>query len=128
MFDDELGDTIGLAGVPISDRPEFNNGSSYFADFGNYLWNVLGRRPVARAYCDDMATPTREGCTKMILGALTTALDALTTAQETDVMADWTRPADMIRFEGQGAGSVPAIPWQNRGTYNHVAEITGRRP
>ena len=43
-------------------------------------------------------------------------------------MADWTRAADMIAFEAQGGGSVPDIPWQNRGTYNHVAEIIGRRP
>ena len=128
VFDDELGDTMDLAGVPVSDRPEFNNGSSYFADFGNHLANVLARRKMARPYCDDMKTPVREGCTRIILAALTSALDALETEQETDVMADWTRPADMIRFEGQGAGSVPAIPWQNRGTYNHIAEITGRRP
>jgi acyl-homoserine lactone acylase PvdQ len=129
VFEDELGDAMGLAGVPRSDRPEFNNGSSYFADFGNYLANLLSRRPLARNYCDDLkTTAVREGCGAALLTALRSALEALTTAQETEDLSALTRPADTISFEAQGGGSVPDIPWQNRGTYNHVAEITARRP
>jgi hypothetical protein len=26
-------------------------------------------------------------------------------------------------FSNQGAGSVTPIPWQNRGTHNHVVEV-----
>ena len=128
VFDDELGDAMSLAGVPVSDRPEFNNGSSYFADFGNHLANVLARRRMALPYCDQLATPRNEGCTAAIVAALRDALADLSSAQETEDMTKWTRDADVIRFGSQGAGSVPDIPWQNRGTYNHIAEITGRRP
>jgi hypothetical protein len=35
----------------------------------------------------------------------------------------WTVPAENIEFFNLGAGSVDPIPWQNRGTHNHVVEI-----
>lgn len=38
-------------------------------------------------------------------------------------MSAWTAPAGWIEFSNQGAGDVPGIPWQNRGTHNHVVEI-----
>jgi hypothetical protein len=43
-------------------------------------------------------------------------------------MSAWTWPADYIEFSVQGATGVDPIPWQNRGTYNHVIEVTGSRP
>jgi acyl-homoserine lactone acylase PvdQ len=127
VYDDELGDAIGLAGVPIADLPD-SQGGGFWADFGNYLQNLLARRPVARPYCDDMATPAGESCATTITAALRAALAKLSTDQGTADMTKWTRDADMIHFTAQGAGTVDDIPWQNRGTYNHVAEITGHRP
>jgi hypothetical protein len=38
-------------------------------------------------------------------------------------MATWTVPAENIVFQELGAGSVDPIPWQNRGTHNHIIEI-----
>ncbi len=40
-------------------------------------------------------------------------------------MSEWTTDAWMIKFSALGFGSVPNIPWQNRGTHNHVVEILG---
>gem|GEM_PF-5686753 len=38
-------------------------------------------------------------------------------------MSKWTAPAEWIEFQEFGASSVERIPWQNRGTHNHVVEV-----
>jgi hypothetical protein len=37
----------------------------------------------------------------------------------------WRSPADYIEFTEVGGLSAEAIPWQNRGTYNHAIEAIG---
>ncbi|MDQ4025921.1 MAG: penicillin acylase family protein [Actinomycetota bacterium] len=118
VFDDELGaDAYDLVGTPVTDR-----GMRH--DFSSYLDNLFSkrRRSYARNYCDDMGTPEKETCKHQVAKSLTDALAALKEAQGEDVTA-WTTDAWMIEFQELGLGSVDPIPWQNRGTHNHVVEV-----
>ena len=127
VFDDELGpEGLDLIGAPITDySPE--QGSSWWFDFSTYLKNLFKRKTrnaYARNYCDDMTTGKVETCALQALRALEDAYN-LVKADQGPVMADWTKPAENIVFQEFGAGSVDPIPWQNRGTHNHVVEVLG---
>lgn len=119
VFDDEIGpDAYDLVPTPTSDRDQWH-------DFSSFLLNTMNkssRKQLARNYCDDISTPARESCGAQVIEALDAALAQLTTDQGEDMSA-WTAEAWMITFEALGVGSVPDIPWQNRGTHNQVIEI-----
>lgn len=123
VFDDELGaEGFELIGAPVSDYSP-SGGSSFFFDFSSYLANLFdGTGGYARNYCDDRATKEDESCAQMVSRAFTEAVAAVSEAQGTDPSA-WTTPAENLAFQAFGAGSVEGIPWQNRGTHNHVVEI-----
>ncbi|MFN2588505.1 MAG: penicillin acylase family protein, partial [Actinomycetota bacterium] len=124
VFDDELGaDAYDLVGTPVSDRAMRHDFSSYL---GN-LFSKRGRRAYARNYCDDMGTPGKESCKDQVAKSLTDALTALKEDQGDDPTA-WTTDAWMIEFASLGLGSADPIPWQNRGTHNHVVEILRKAP
>jgi acyl-homoserine lactone acylase PvdQ len=124
VFDDEIGaDAYDLVGTPVTDRDMWHDFSSYL---GN-LFSKAGRRGYARNYCDDMGTPEKETCKAQVAASLTDALAALKEAQGEDVTA-WTTDAWMITFDELGLGSVDPIPWQNRGTHNHVVEVLKKAP
>jgi hypothetical protein len=57
-----------------------------------------------------------------VVEALKKALTKLTADQGADMSA-WTTPREDIVFQSFGAETVPNIPWQNRGTHNHIVEI-----
>ncbi len=125
IFDDELG-TGGydLTGAPISDY-EPAQGSSFFFDFSSYLENLFrgsSRERYARNYCDDMTTAKTESCKAQMAAAFTAALAQVRKDQGED-MTKWSKEAENIVFREFGAGSVDPIPWQNRGTHNHVVEV-----
>jgi acyl-homoserine lactone acylase PvdQ len=128
IFDDEIGGTgyelLAPMGAPITDyTPE--SGSSFWNDFSSYLRNLFRRRTadrLSRNYCDDMTTGRDESCRALVSDALREALDRLAEDQGQD-MAAWTTPAENIVWQNLGAGSLDPIPWQNRGTHNHVVEI-----
>jgi len=119
VFDDEIGpDAYDLVPTAISDQDQWH-------DFSSFLHNTMSkgpRRQLARNYCDDISTPDRENCGAQVIKALDAALAQLTTDQGEDMSA-WTAEAWMISFSSLGLGSAPDIPWQNRGTHNHVVEI-----
>ena len=119
VFDDEIGpDAYDLVPTPVSDRDQWH-------DFSSFLLNTFNKRSrsaLARNYCDDIGTPERETCSAQVIKALDAALTELTTDQGEDMSA-WETDAWMIAFQELGLGSVPTIPWQNRGTHNHVVEI-----
>jgi acyl-homoserine lactone acylase PvdQ len=118
VFDDELGASkYRLVPAPVL-------GSSMWFDFSSYL-DVLfdrGGRGMARDYCDNMKTNRRESCSQMIAKSLRQAVAGLRADQGSDP-STWTAPAEWIEFQTFGAGSVDRIPWQNRGTHNHVIEV-----
>ena len=128
VFDDELGpEGFDLIGAPITDY-EPSQGSSWWFDFSSYLKNLFKRKTreaYVRNYCDDMTTTDKkETCADQVVLALRDAFDRVK-ADQGPVIADWTKPAENIVFQEFGAGSVSPIPWQNRGTHNHVVEILG---
>jgi penicillin amidase len=127
VFDDEIGpegyDLIAPMGAPITDySPE--SGSSFWFDFSAYLSNLFsgGSADFARDYCDNMSTKPKESCKTLVADGLKKALDALAADQGQD-MSKWTTPAENIEWSNLGGGSLDPIPWQNRGTHNHVVEI-----
>ena len=124
IFDDEIGaDAYDLVGTPVTDQDMWH-------DFSSYVLNAFKKksaRSYARNYCDDMGTPRKESCRDQVVKALDAALAALKEAQGDDMSA-WTTDAWMISFGSLGLGSVPDIPWQNRGTHNHAVEILRKAP
>jgi acyl-homoserine lactone acylase PvdQ len=123
VFDDELGADAYRFGPPVTDYDPAG-GSSFYFDFSNYLYDLFSKAGAKRYrldYCDDVETDGRETCKDQVTKALTQAVEQLTAAQGAD-MASWITPGEWIVFEEFGAGSVDPIPWQNRGTHNHVVE------
>jgi hypothetical protein len=126
IFDDELGEDGYelMAGAPISDYSPAG-GSSFFFDFSSYVSNLFNGKAAkgyARDYCDDLETNKSETCKQAVIDAFEAAVAALIEEHGED-MSQWTAPAENLSFQALGAGSVPGIPWQNRGTHNHVVEI-----
>ncbi|MGH2748059.1 MAG: penicillin acylase family protein [Actinomycetota bacterium] len=125
VFDDELGeDGFELIGMSVS---SYNpaGGSSFFHDFSSVLANVFdptASEAYARNYCDNRETDERESCGQVVMDALVQALTEIAEEQGQD-MSLWTKEAENIEFSPLDVGSVPDIPWQNRGTHNHVVEI-----
>jgi hypothetical protein len=119
VFDDEIGaDAYDLVPTPVSDQDQWHDFSSFLLN----TFNRSSRKQLARNYCDDISTPDRENCGVQVVKALDAAITALTTDQGEDMTA-WGTDAWMITFSSLGLGSAPDIPWQNRGTHNHVVEI-----
>ncbi|MDQ4145205.1 MAG: penicillin acylase family protein [Actinomycetota bacterium] len=121
VFADELGgEAPGRVPAPVFDH-------DMWFDFSSYLKNVFNRRAregMARNYCDDVKTNGTETCANVVLSSLLGALDDIRKDQGQD-MSQWKADAEWIDFMNLGAGSVERIPWQNRGTHNHVVEILG---
>ncbi len=119
IFDDELGeDGYDLVEAPVI-------GSSMWFDYSSYLDVIFkkgARKHMARRYCDDMETKRRESCRSVVVKALKKTISQLSKEQGQNP-GNWTFPAEWIEFSAQGAGSVPHIPWQNRGTHNQVIEV-----
>ncbi len=128
IYDDEIGkEGYDLLRTPITDY--FPNtlaaGSSFFFDFSAYLKNLFNpraKRKLARDYCDDRSTNGAETCKEVVAASFKSAYDKLVADQGADMSA-WEVPAENIIFQELGAGTVDPIPWQNRGTHNHVVEI-----
>jgi acyl-homoserine lactone acylase PvdQ len=126
IFDDELGpEGYDLIAAPVTDyTPE--GGSSFWFDFSSYLRNMFNPKSkvtFALDYCDNRESSAKETCRKLVLSSLIDALSKLAKDQKEPDMTKWTKPAENIVFQELGAGSVDPIPWQNRGTHNHVVEI-----
>jgi acyl-homoserine lactone acylase PvdQ len=132
VFNDELGQGFfALAGgrLPVSDYNP-SGGSSFFFDFSNYLGNLFRANAsdeLSRDYCDKMGTTKVETCKKLVARSLTQAVNRLRNQQGND-MSQWSTPAENLVFQNLGAGSVEPIPWQNRGTHNHVVEVLSDAP
>ena len=119
VFSDELaGDAPGAVPAPVFDH-------DMWFDFSSYLKNVFNRnarKRLVRNYCDNVTTNAKETCVDAAFKSLLAALGELRTERGQD-MSQWKADAEWIEFMNLGAGSVQRIPWQNRGTHNHVVEI-----
>lgn len=135
-FDDEIGEDGYelMVDAPITNYNPKNGGGFWF-DHSSFMQNLLRnkwrKQAFSRNYCNDISTPGKETCVDQVAGALTDALAQLTEEQGEDMSA-WTTAAENIDFTGHtdsaSAGSVALIPWQNRGSENHVVEILRRAP
>ena len=125
IFDDEIGaDDYDLIPAPLTNYNPAGGGGFWF-DFSTYLENLFrksSRTEYARNYCDDMSTKKAETCAAQMAAAFKDAM-AKVRAEHGEDMSAWEEPAENIVFTEFGAGSVPPIPWQNRGTHNHVVEV-----
>lgn len=131
IFDDEIGaESYDLVPAPITNYEPAGGGGFWF-DFSSYIENLFratSRRAYARNYCDDMTTENkRETCGEQVAAAFAQALQKVRQEHGQDMSA-WNKPAENIVFTEFGAGSVPEIPWQNRGTHNHVVEVLSDAP
>lgn len=134
IFDDEIGkDGYALMrDAPITNYTPRSGGGFWF-DFSSYLYNLFKKDLRQRAFsldvCDNIETEERERCQTHIVESLVRALAKLTEEQGQD-MAAWSTPAENISFTRNAnsatAGSVDDIPWQNRGSENHIIEVTGK--
>jgi acyl-homoserine lactone acylase PvdQ len=125
LFVDELGGAT--YGFRIADDAAHSNGSSYFFDSTNYMWNALGNEGFLDVdYCDNVDTDFTESCAAQVQSAFDAAVAELVADQGSDP-ASWTWPADYIEFSEVGAQTAEPIPWQNRGTYNHAVEVLSGR-
>lgn len=127
VYDDELGeDGYALLMAPVTDYVPAG-GSNFWFDMSSYLKNLFNKKKAKRLalpYCDDRTTKDeREKCRTLVVESLEAALQELTTAQGSATASEWTTPREDIEFQAFGFGSVDPIPWQNRGTHNHVVEI-----
>jgi acyl-homoserine lactone acylase PvdQ len=124
VFDDEIGpDAYDLVPTPVTDRDMWHDFSTYLDN----LFSKRARRGLARNYCDDLETNPKETCKDQVVAALDDALASLKESQGEDLTA-WTTDAWMIEFQALGLASADPIPWQNRGTHNHVVEILRKAP
>jgi hypothetical protein len=128
IYDDELGkeafDFMGGAAAINDYSPA--GGSSFFFDFSSHVKNLFDRRTrrsLTVNYCDNQFTKNkREGCRAMAIRTLKAAIKALMENQGDDMSA-WTKAREDIEMSSQGAGPTYMIPWQNRGTHNHLVEV-----
>ncbi len=130
-FDDEIGEDgyALMADAPVTNYNPANGGGFWF-DFSSYLYNLFKPKLSARAFstdrCDNITTEESETCRDLAAAALKAALALLIEEQGEDMSA-WTMPAENISFtdnaNSASAGSVDDIPWQNRGSENHIVEI-----
>ncbi len=123
VFSDELGD-LGTLGIQKTADPRVNNGSAYFISYADYLWNLVSGHAdkYSRDYCDNIDSAATETCAQQIQAAFDTAITDLSAAQG-DNPATWEWEADYIEFSSLGTPSVAPMPWQNRGTWNHIVQI-----
>jgi hypothetical protein len=126
-----------------------------FGDFGwdwssqvqKDLRSVLGRPEkdrYSRIYCGGPRKQpksrgaerwARRACREVLLSTLSDAYKEVSAAQGSDDPSDWKvfatcddpETCDEIVPNTSGAVETPPFPWQNRGTYHQVDEITGHR-
>jgi hypothetical protein len=126
LFDKVVSDVLGLG-----DFDQWDWGTQVQKD----LRSVLKRKEpgrYSRLYCGP-----RKQCRTRLLGALRAAVVATTNKYGSADPAQWKVPAtcpksdppqcDQIVPNTAGAIDTPPFPWQNRGTYHQVVELTQHR-
>jgi acyl-homoserine lactone acylase PvdQ len=137
LFDKIVSGFLGL------DRLDWDWASQVQKD----LRRVLGRRErgrYSRVYCGGPArglvrgkrlAKVRRHCRSILLSTLDDAIAEVRQKQGSDDAANWKVPAtcekpvecDQEVPTDLGAVDTPPFPWQNRGTFHQVVELTGRR-
>ena len=132
LLDAVIGDELGEAEWPqrVEDHPRQGVGSAFNGGQANFLHKdlrqVLGD-PVAgarsRTYCG-----TLDACRNAIAGAFVAAADALEAAFGSADVASWVYDdaQDEIVQSAVGIATLPNLRWQNRPTFQQVAQPGAR--
>jgi acyl-homoserine lactone acylase PvdQ len=123
IFFDEIAPLRGQLGVGTVDYPG-PGGSAFFDGMFNHVLHVLDPSPSLTPEHDWL---NGETASHVVGRAVDRALAALGVDSAADIDA-LTMPREEIVFSSQGAHAPYRIHWVNRGTWTHIAEITGRRP
>ena len=113
------------------------NGWDWASHVDKDLRMVLGRKvrgPHSQIYCGG-AKPrgARKRCRNVLLKTLRVAVEQTSKEQASDDPAAWKVQAicdegcDNIEPTELGAVGTPPFPWQNRGTFHQVVEMSGHR-
>jgi hypothetical protein len=128
-----LGDYVDVLPEPLDDHPRGHigsafNGISWYGYLNKDLRTVLGR-PVrgaySRSYCGSAAS-CRTALTASLHAAVAAALATQDVSSVDALTYDKTR--DSILSVPAGVVGVRPIDWQNRPTFQQVAQFTAHRP
>src|SRR4051812_24386381 len=130
LFDKVVGEFLGLG------RLDWDWSSQVQKD----LRNVLGRKVRGRysqVYCGGPSRKrARSRCRTILLSTLREAIAEVEQKQGSDDPGQWTVKAtcdkttevcDQKVPTDLGAVDTPPFPWQNRGTFHQIVELTGKR-
>ncbi|HZP40978.1 MAG TPA: penicillin acylase family protein [Candidatus Binatia bacterium] len=126
VFDPQLGGLYDQIPLAFDDAPGSHVGSAYQAGWYGYLVRTLraARRKKGIHYrvlhCAD---GTKRGCATAVASSLAAAVAELNAAFGS--MSRWHADPkqDEIQFALGGLAAQPAIPWQNRPTFQQVVQI-----
>lgn len=124
IFFDDLGDLRHLIGFDAVDEPG-PGGSAFFDGMFNHVLHVLDPNTSLPPQYEHWLNGETES--HVVSAALDKALAKLGVDSDAELDA-LTMPREEIVFSSQGAHEPYRIHWVNRGTWTHIAEITGRRP
>jgi hypothetical protein len=117
-----IGNAAQYLGYGIADLPN-DTGDAFFGGMWNNVLHILDPHsslPPEHDWLGESAPRT------VVTRALVEALDSL--GAHSPAAIDGLRMKDVfVAFTALGAHPEIHIPWVNRGTWTHVAEITGRR-
>ncbi len=130
VFDATSGHAIDNLGITIDDGNRRNHIGSSFQDgvYGHIrkdLSRVFGlpvQGPFSRMYCGNGVA---SACRDALWSSLSAAAADLETEFSSASVADWKRQIadEEIHHVAAGVTSVPAIPWQNRPTFQQVVQV-----
>jgi len=129
VFDPQLDGLYDVVGVGLHDSPGGHLGSAFQGAFYGAVAKALrqgrGRAVKGRYRALRCGGGTRKACAAAVQASLRTAVAALEAEQGSPDPAAWRVEAsrDEIRFSIGGLVQTPAIPWQNRPTFQQVVQI-----
>jgi acyl-homoserine lactone acylase PvdQ len=129
MFDAQLDGLYDVIGVNFHDAPTSHLGSAfqggYYGTVKKALRQARGRKLRAKYKALRCGGGGRKQCAAAVQASLREAVATLAARYGSDDPSTWTpNPADdEIRFSLGGLAVSPAIPWQNRPTFQQAVQI-----
>lgn len=126
VFDPQLGGLYDAIPIGFDDAPTSHVGSAYQEGYYGYLLRVLRqvrRKKGVRYTVLHCADGTKSGCTSAVASSLAAAVAELNATFGS--MDKWHADPkhDEIQFALGGLAAQPAMPWQNRPTFQQVVQI-----
>ena len=133
----------GVMPEAFADQPNVGVGSAYNGGWESYVVKALQQArgsqpgaPLSSAMTSRLCTSGLAACPAAVGAALVATFDQLTTVNGTSTLASWTADTDTtnipvndgIKFKGVGLIGQPLMDWQNRPTFQQVADFPSHRP